>query len=1238
VYQGSQSPNNLLLTSVRCYNGNYQSCAAATVSTPISETDAYSVLANGSTNLSRVLYNGSFTGSGLVSEDDEYDYGVTQGTAPGTSHLIRQTVVSYAALGNGIVGLPASVTVNDWTSGSSTNIAKTTYAYDGTAVAATSGTPQHIAVTGSRGNLTTLATSANIGSVLYQTFSYYDTGNLNTSTGLSSSSTSPGPTTTYSYGSGSCGNSFATSVAEPLGLGHSAVWNCFGGVKTSVTDENTQITWATYSDPNFWRPTGGIDQSNNTTTVAYASATANEAALNFNGGNSISGLRSTIDPFGRPILSQVRQGPGALNYDTVETDYNSLGQPSRWTLPFSATAGIGSGTAPGATATYDALGRPQAATDAGGGAVSYTYTNNDVLITVSGPQTFKKLFELDGLGRLASVCEISATLPGVAACGQTGQTGYWTKYTYDALGRILTVTQNAQASSGQQTRTFQYDLIGRHTAGWNPETGNAGVNGKTSYTYDVACTTTAASPGDLTTKIDNAGHKTCFGYDALHRLTDAGNSTVCRRYRYDNSVTPPAGVSVTNTKTRLLEAKTDNCGSTQYTDEWFSYSVRGELVDAYESTPHSGGYYHTSATYWPSGAIQTLSGIPSVPTLYFGASNSGGVGLDGEGRYTQVTASTGPNPITNITYSTSSTTSVLGAITGVTFGSGDSDAFTYDPNTGRQKTFKANVNGVADTGTVTWNSNGTLGTMAIADGLSGTTDTQSCSYTYDDLGRVGGQDTNGYSVDCGSKWQQLFTYDGLGNIVKSGSSSFAATYSSTTNQFALGGTTVQYDGDGNLLSDNLNTYTWDPNWGDMTSVNGITATYNAFDQLVELQSGSSYAEVLYSPVGKVAIMNGASLTKAFVPLPGGGTAVYNASGIAYYRHPDWLGSSRIASTQSRTVYSATAYAPFGEQYASSGTADASFTDQSPDTVPSLYDFPFRRYSPSQGRWISPDPAGVLASDPTNPQSWNRYAYVLNNPLLLTDPTGLCPPAGRDGRPQPCGGGGEGDGGCTMDGVDMPCGMADAALESGGALECPGNDCGPYTGSNGFLYEVIATAEGWSYINPKNGELFQGGSELGLPALPDAEAMGLFVDPPNAQNKMIMTPYPNPANAVSCTTSTGVTFLAPPGFSISNIAANGATNGWSGKEAAVGQFGYYDYQRYVTGPNTFNYFYRYTPVANIAVGAYLQGAGYAWAAGAISDAYAWTHSANGATAQQAQFRNLGIALASGKATYTCQSHP
>ncbi len=52
-----------------------------------------------------------------------------------------------------------------------------------------------------------------------------------------------------------------------------------------------------------------------------------------------------------------------------------------------------------------------------------------------------------------------------------------------------------------------------------------------------------------------------------------------------------------------------------------------------------------------------------------------------------------------------------------------------------------------------------------------------------------------------------------------------------------------------------------------------------------------------------------------------------------------------------------------------------------------------------GRMMSPDPLG---GDLTNPQSLNKYAYALNNPLINTDPTGLyvC----KDGK----------DGACTSD--------------------------------------------------------------------------------------------------------------------------------------------------------------------------------------------------------------------------------
>ena len=207
---------------------------------------------------------------------------------------------------------------------------------------------------------------------------------------------------------------------------------------------------------------------------------------------------------------------------------------------------------------------------------------------------------------------------------------------------------------------------------------------------------------------------------------------------------------------------------------------------------------------------------------------------------------------------------------------------------------------------------------------------------------------------------------------------------------------VSYDGNGNLLNDGAHNYTWDGNWGIPSTIDSVSLTYDALGRMVEQNRGGNYTQVVYSPSGaKLALMNQQTLSKAFVPLPGGATAVYtngsNGVSLTYYRHPDWLGSSRLATTPGRTVYSYSAYAPFGENY---GTAvspqgsDLSFTGQNQDTVSGLYDFPFREYSPAQGRWISPDPAGPNAVDPTNPQSWNRYAYVGNSPLSSIDPYGL----------------------------------------------------------------------------------------------------------------------------------------------------------------------------------------------------------------------------------------------------------
>ncbi len=76
-----------------------------------------------------------------MTEVDEYAYG---SGSPGA--LTRKTLTSYASLGNGIVGMPLVVKIED---GSSNIKSQTTFGYSPT-VTSTVGTPQKIPVTGDR--------------------------------------------------------------------------------------------------------------------------------------------------------------------------------------------------------------------------------------------------------------------------------------------------------------------------------------------------------------------------------------------------------------------------------------------------------------------------------------------------------------------------------------------------------------------------------------------------------------------------------------------------------------------------------------------------------------------------------------------------------------------------------------------------------------------------------------------------------------------------------------------------------------------------------------------------------------------------------------------------------------------------------------------------------------------------------------------------------------------------------
>jgi RHS repeat-associated protein len=354
-----------------------------------------------------------------------------------------------------------------------------------------------------------------------------------------------------------------------------------------------------------------------------------------------------------------------------------------------------------------------------------------------------------------------------------------------------------------------------------------------------------------------------------------------------------------------------------------------------------------------------------------------------------------------------------------------------------------------------------------------------CDYTYDDLARLS-------AASCGSVWAQTFSYDAFGNIGKSGSQSFMPTYSAATNQMtSIGSFTPSYDSNGNLRGDGpYNTYSWDGE-GNLAALNGNAETYDALNRRVEQYNGTAYTEIVYGPAGnKLALMNGQTATKVFAPLSGGATAVYNSSGLQYYRHPDWLGSSRVASTPGRTVYYNGAYAPYGENYAETGTTDRNFTGQNQDLTPGssgiLYDFLYREQHSTEGRWISPDRAALAAVDRTNPQTWNRYAYVTGNPLKYVDPRGLSAASSDcvwNGR---CG--------CILDGVAVSCGSV-SGLGSNGIAACPNNFCAGM--ANGVYMQYTADPNAAGFYSCLTTGSFSTQQQAGIAAVTCSNGLSIY---------------------------------------------------------------------------------------------------------------------------------------------------
>jgi len=139
--------------------------------------------------------------------------------------------------------------------------------------------------------------------------------------------------------------------------------------------------------------------------------------------------------------------------------------------------------------------------------------------------------------------------------------------------------------------------------------------------------------------------------------------------------------------------------------------------------------------------------------------------------------------------------------------------------------------------------------------------------------------------------------------------------------------------------------------------------------------------------GQFEVKDGA--TKKYYSLAGMMVAVNDGTGLQYLL-TDHLGSTVAVTNQSGTLTSQQRYLPFGAERTIPNSpilgTDFTYTGQRKldDGMGGIMDYRARLYSLSLGMFIQPD---NIIPYPANPQNWNRFSYVLNNPLRYIDPTG-----------------------------------------------------------------------------------------------------------------------------------------------------------------------------------------------------------------------------------------------------------
>jgi RHS repeat-associated protein len=956
----------------------------------------------------------------------EYDYPTIEGWSP----LLRRTHIEYVAdpgyANRHIFNLPALVQVYG---PDGIVAARTEYEYDNQAlVADPPGAGWLDPRSDYRGNITQITRYADAvtpANAIIETRRYDIAGNVLEVTGVGCQQS------TYAYDRGkyyaylaavTCG---AADPASPARLTRSYTYDFDTGLMLTSTDPNNRVTQNEY-DPGTLRvrkmtlPTGAYIEYDYDDAGLSVVQTTHTAA-----GDIAMQMVTRFNGVGLVKRTEILTGGGASN--AVSTQYDALGRQWKRSQPYRINEGV---VPPLQWTEYtrDALGRvisvrrpdgsetiwyhdeqrrPTSASSAQG----QTIRIQSPLILFQGRLVngADRWFRTDALGALAEVVEPDAyeSWPGGSVFGPGGTR---TTYTYNALGLLLAV----QGAQGQK-RTFQYDSLGRLTAQYLPEKTATldsagtyvGPEGRWSdvFTYDKR--------SNLASHTDARGVKAIYDYaadpidpiDPLNRL-----------FQVSYALTGPPDPSIVPTAPVM-----------------YSYMEVGDLTRLYQVTmtaPVGGAQAVQEYAYDPQGRPASSSLAWTVPGMAIPALqldyNYDTLSRPTSRIYPAQLGAAGRKQI-DYTYGFAGELSRL-RVDGADYAS----QLTYNP-AGQVISVTVGPAGPRQT-TETYEYDSATDLLASQRVLRGQTPLLHLGYTYwsnDQLAELiegGGQRRFAYRYDAlgrlrqmikaagpdGPEWGEEYTFDVYGNrtaVTASGTLNGAVappdglpavTYDPASNRITTPGFSYdaagnqtraqradgswlryKYDQAGHLaqVADDsgqpLESYGYAADGARLVTMQGPNRTYYFWDQ------GGVIAEYTRGSQGAVAwsrsrVYLGNRILASFTPHPPGEAVNYH--------HPDRLGTRLITNNLDNTASEQTTL-PFGTPMpnGSQNPVNPIFTTYDRNPITGLDYAVNRSYDPSL-RFTQPD--RIVAANLRDPQSLNLYSYVRNDPVNLTDPSGL----------------------------------------------------------------------------------------------------------------------------------------------------------------------------------------------------------------------------------------------------------